>query len=142
MTTIFWPSDLPQAVDVGGFGVSPGEGRLRTPVEAGLARLRRRWSAVADTFNCGVSVLTFDQTLRLERFWREDLSFGVNPFLLPSPLSDGNVLTDESADPLTDENDSLILIDDWWRVRFVDPYKLSAQDSIYFQAQLPLERVP
>ncbi len=45
MTTITWPSTLPLPT-VQGYGVQPGEAILRTEMEAGLARQRRRFTDV------------------------------------------------------------------------------------------------
>jgi len=45
MSDIIWPSTLPLPT-VQGYGVQPGEAILRTEMEAGLARQRRRFTDV------------------------------------------------------------------------------------------------
>jgi hypothetical protein len=44
MTNLVWPAGLPQCPSVGGYQERFTETALRTPMEAGVAKLRRRFT--------------------------------------------------------------------------------------------------
>lgn len=44
---VAWPADLPQSPLISGFEIAEGEALVRTTMEAGVDKIRRRYTAVA-----------------------------------------------------------------------------------------------
>ena len=66
--TVFWPSTLPLP-SIEGYGVHPGEAILRTEMEAGPARQRRRYTSVPSRITVRW-VLRRDQFALFEAWYR------------------------------------------------------------------------
>ncbi len=69
---IVWPAELPQRVLASGYSESLGDGRLRTQMETGPMKVRRRFSAVARPIAASFRVSP-DGKARIERFWWEEI---------------------------------------------------------------------
>lgn len=88
MTVLVWPAELPQSVRQAGFQVTPGDGVLRTKMEGGPNKARRRFSSTPHTMS--VSFLVYREGLaRFERFHEEETKNGSLPFVMPDPVYDG-----------------------------------------------------
>ncbi|MDB5618471.1 MAG: hypothetical protein JWQ24_2709 [Tardiphaga sp.] len=55
---------------------------------------------------------------RFDRFYEEEVNFGITPFLIPDQQIDGTGLFDEYGGPLMDESGIPIVIESWWLVQF------------------------
>ncbi|SEP21333.1 hypothetical protein SAMN04487843_108203 [Methylobacterium sp. ap11] len=140
---IVWPSELPQRVLASGYSETMGEGRLRTQMEAGPMKVRRRFSAVVRPVPASFRVSP-DGKARLERFWREEIGGGSLPFLMPDQTHDGlPLLTDDSLQLLDDQGRPLINTA-WWLVMAGDaPLSFTPlQRGMAFSASFPLVVMP
>lgn len=86
-----WPSDLPQTLNFQGFNYGVGDGRLRSQMDAGPAKVRSRSSAVVNPLS-GVMTMTTAQ-------WEDLIEFGITtlerwslPFEFPDPDGAGDLL--------------------------------------------------
>lgn len=141
MTIPVWPVDLPQRVLVQGFQSSVRGNRLTTAPEIGPVKQRRRGPAVRPV-TCAITV-EMDGRARFDRFYEEDLNFGVTPFLIPDQQVDGNMLSDEVWNALLDDNGSLLIAESWWLVQFAqDQPAVSAPDGLIFTIQFGLVVLP
>ena len=88
MTT--WPGTLPDYVLRDGYDESAQDGNIRTPMEQGPAKVRRRFTAIVRNVNAVVS-LTTAQTVILDSFYDTDLAFGSLPFTWVHPRTQATV---------------------------------------------------
>jgi hypothetical protein len=73
-----WPTSLPQQVLAADFTESADANLVRSDVDVGPAKLRRRYTAEIKVFQIGL-VLTADQVATLETFYDSTLG-AVDPF--------------------------------------------------------------
>jgi len=118
MTIPTWPSDLPQLAALDNFTLSQAEGRIRSQTDTGPGKVRLLNSAAVTPFTVQVQPLTIDQYARFERFWNEEIGYGVLPFWLPDLFYDGLTLTDQDGNTITDQSGTPIVFGSWWLVRF------------------------
>lgn len=119
MSVPVWPSRLPQAVLQEGFSVGFGDGRLKTGMDAGPGKSRRRFSAVARPVTASF-VIRLDQLPILETFFDEQIAGGALPFFLPDQVHAG-LLSDENGVPLlTDTLDTIEVAYMPWLVKIGD----------------------
>ncbi|WP_296741449.1 hypothetical protein [Mesorhizobium sp.] len=116
MSVPVWPSDLPQYVLVDGFQSGPRGNRLRTAMDTGPGKMRRR-GAKTKPVSCSITMEP-DDLARFYRFYEDDTLNGTLPFLFPDHQFDGLALADESGVPLLTETDVPLLIESWWLVQF------------------------
>jgi hypothetical protein len=116
MTIPIWPLDLPQRSLVQGFQASARGNRLTTDPDVGPPKQRRRGPAIRPV-SCAIMV-EMDGRARFDRFFEEEVNFGVTPFLLPDQQIDGETLCDELWNAVLTENDMPLVIDSWWLVQF------------------------
>lgn len=119
MTIPYWPPDLPQRLIQENYQQALGEGRLRTAMDAGPPKSRRRFSAVPKPIS-GQFFGTADAFARLERFWNEDTAGGTLPFLIPDQTRDGLGLDTGTGLTLLDDAGHQILNTAWWLTLFGD----------------------
>lgn len=81
-----WPASLPQYVLVDGYGEEPPELLVESPMEAGPATTRRRFTAGESRIACRIAV-TGAQKTALETFFKDELKSGAVPFDWVHPVS-------------------------------------------------------
>lgn len=54
--SLVWPVELPQHVDRDSFQYTPQSGMIRTSMEAGLKKVRRRYTGTVKTYNVGMTM--------------------------------------------------------------------------------------
>lgn len=86
-----WPSTLPQCFLANSVQWAIGEGRLRTPMEAGPAKQRRRTSAVSDALT-GQMRMTRQQWSDFMHFVDVTVQGGIDAFTFPNPDAPGQTL--------------------------------------------------
>jgi len=86
-----WPSTLPQAPLLDGYARGEGKAVLRSDMEAGPAKVRRRFTATASPLQYPL-LLRPAQLQILRDFWRDDLAMGALAFELPDPQDSGATL--------------------------------------------------
>jgi len=78
---IIWPSEKLPSPTIQGYGISPGEAILRTEMEAGPARQRRRFTQVPSRINVRW-VMTQEQFAVFEAWYRFQAKEGAEWFLI------------------------------------------------------------
>lgn len=86
MSNIAWPAGVPSTMET--WAESDVDVLIRTAAEAGPAKVRRRYTGVVSTVDCGIT-LTLAQWAILRTWWRVDLQQGALPFAMPDPSAGG-----------------------------------------------------
>jgi hypothetical protein len=140
---VAWPSDrLPLDIDVSSFSLSRPDGRLRSPMSQGPAKVRRATSAAPMPVAVSLTLDT-DQAALLEHFYEVNLNGGIEPFTLPDKRYDGQPLLDSSGNPLLDGSGNPLLISASWLARIADatPQQSAVSGTVY-RYSLQLEILP
>lgn len=140
---IVWPADLPQRVLAPSYSEGLGDGRLRTQMEAGPMKVRRRFSAVARPVSASFRVSP-DGKARIERFWWEEIGGGSLPFLMPDQTHDALVLQAGTGLQLLDDQGRPLVNTAWWLVMAGDapPSFTPLQRGMAYTAAFPLVIMP
>ncbi|MGU3496344.1 hypothetical protein ACLBXM_20070 [Xanthobacteraceae bacterium A53D] len=133
--------DLPQHVLREGYSEGVGDGRLRTPMETGPAKVRRRFLSAVRPVSVRV-VLDLNQRLRLRRFWEEDTGGGSLPFYMPDQALHERPLAQEGGLLLLTETGAPLLMTSYWLVRFGERAPQFAPSELMFIADFHLEILP
>lgn len=126
-----WPAQLPQHVLRSGFSYQFADGRLRTPMDFGPGKVRRRYSSAATIVQAQILV-TGDLVARFQRFWNEETSGGAMPFIIPDQLFDGEPLLDGSGNPLLDQSGNPLLVSSYWLARFGDKPSITPDGWLFY----------
>lgn len=78
-SSIDWPNTLPQQPLVDGFGEEPAGKKIRTTMDAAIAKQRNRFSTTANAFTAGF-LMTMSQYASFVGFYNTTLSNGVLEF--------------------------------------------------------------
>jgi hypothetical protein len=116
MASISWPAELPATLLLEGLSAKQESNVIRTQMDAGPKKTRRRYTANVKTFT-GKLLLTPSQREKLEQFYHAALADGVLRFNFTSPLT---LETQE--------------------FRFTDDYTETAADGL-FEISASLERL-
>ena len=84
-TYTYWPAMLPQAPAAGRFQYAPQSNKVSFKPDIGPSIDRRRASSVVKICQVGFDLTTFEQLQEFERWFEDDLSSGVHPFLWEDP---------------------------------------------------------
>lgn len=115
---ITWPDSLQQNVNADSFTFTPGETVLRSDVDVGPAKVRRRTTRSVDTMQATIN-LPLNLFSVLDQFYRTDVNGGASAFQFVHPIS---------RLPVT--------------VRFTKAPVYTPLGGIEFQAALELEILP
>jgi len=139
----YWPLDLPQRVLADTFSETLADGRLRTAMETGHAKSRRRFSSAPKPVAAAFKV-NADQKARLERFWDEEIAGGSLPFLIADQTADGLVLLADAGLPLLDDLGRALICTAWWLVLASDspPAFTTRNRGLSYTAAFPLSVLP
>lgn len=113
-----WPASLPSSLLANGYSRQKGDQTIRTQMDAGPAKVRRRFSA-APTEVSGSMIVTMAQIGTLQDFFDQTLAGGSLPFDWADPV-DGAVVS--------------------WR--FTAPPSSAALGASLFRVSLSLEILP
>lgn len=83
-----WPTSLPQSVFMD-FVATRQSGMIRTSMDDGPAKQRKRFSAVSKMFKCNM-ILNGTQYSTFESFFESDLDFGATSFTWINPITDAS----------------------------------------------------
>jgi hypothetical protein len=89
MTTAVWPAGLPQRVLVNGYQERAPKIMSRTPMDAGIAKARRRFTAAPKLVDCQFR-MTSAQVDTLMAFFNDTLAGGTLPFTWLHPRTQIN----------------------------------------------------
>jgi hypothetical protein len=113
-----WPSDLPDYPLLNGYSEAPQSGVLRTQMDSGRPKRRKRYNAPPTQFNVQFN-LTGSQLQTFEDFFETDLEFGALGFDWTHPRTGTSV-----------------------SFYFVGSYKTKALSPDVFQVSFRLELLP
>lgn len=116
--TITWPDALPAAPLLESFSETPADTAIRTDMEQGPAKTRRRTTAGVAMLTC-VYLLSKSQTAALDAFFAEACAGGALGFVMTHPRTGLSV-----------------------SCRFTQPPQYIPTNGAYFKAQLKLEVLP
>jgi len=85
-----WPAGLPQKPQVSGFVETPPETTIRTQMDAGVAKVRRRFTAGARNITA-IYEMTTAQIATFETFYTTTIKGGSLAFDLPDPRTGSTV---------------------------------------------------
>lgn len=88
---VAWPVGLPSVIEEPSYGLEFGDSRLRSQMDVGPAKVRRRSTREIDN-HTGVIRMTTAQYTTFRTFYKTDLNGGVTPFTIAHPIS-GETLT-------------------------------------------------
>lgn len=114
-----WPDILPQKASRDGFSEGSRDGRLRTQMEGGPPKMRRRFSSDPKPITASIRV-TVEQWNAFDLFWEQGTSFGSLPFWFPDQSRGDVILETESGAPLLTSEGNLMVNADWWLCLFGD----------------------
>jgi hypothetical protein len=86
-----WPSDLPQALQAGGFSEGAGDGLLEYKPDTGPSITRRRSTAAMRPFN-GSIICDDVQLASFRAFYGTTIMGGALPFEFPDQVQSGTLL--------------------------------------------------
>lgn len=84
-----WPGGLPQSPLLQGYSESPPDVALRTPMDGGVAKLRRRFTAATRPLQWAM-ICTKAQVATLDTFYSTTLVGGTLPFTFDHPRTTDN----------------------------------------------------
>ncbi len=87
-----WPSSLQQLVNQDSFTETIGDTVIRSEMDTGPVKLRRRFTRSIDTISCSIDITSVEQYEDLNFFFKTTLNGGVTRFELAHPIT--GVLTD------------------------------------------------
>ena len=77
-----WPSDIPQSFQQSGFSDEPMGGVIRTDMDTGYAKVRRRFTSVTDMWS-GTMVMTTTELATFKSFFKNTIKYGSLRFNFP-----------------------------------------------------------
>jgi hypothetical protein len=80
MPNAVWPSSLPQFVEIDGYDETLPDALLRTRMDAGPAKQRRRFTAAPRSLAAVTDLMTAAQGATFEAFFETTLQMGALPF--------------------------------------------------------------
>lgn len=86
-----WPLGLPQVVSWQGYARRLQDTRIRSSVDAGVPKVRSRYSALITEHDLPVQYFTKSQVVTLETFYKTTLANGVLPFDWADPITGATV---------------------------------------------------
>jgi len=114
-----WPSTLQQLLNSSSWDYKFGETNIRSSMDTGAAKVRRRFTHSIDSMSCTID-LHKDQYTTFDTFYRVTLNSGVNTFSFQNPLTG--------------------TVNDKWR--FVSPPSISYIGGEYFRVSMNWELLP
>ena len=116
MANIIWPAELPATLLIDGFSKQPQSGVIRTTMDAGPKKARRRYTARTVKFS-GKQIFDMNELAVFEQFYQFTLADGVLRFNFTDST------TRETAE-----------------FRFTDNYTVSAVEGL-FEVSMQMERL-
>jgi hypothetical protein len=86
MADIYWPETLPNGLLAEGFSKRPQSNVIRTRMDAGPSKARRRYTARAVNFN-GKQIFDKQELFVFENFYRTELADGALRFMFEDSIT-------------------------------------------------------
>jgi hypothetical protein len=113
-----WPGSLQQLLNEANFGLKVGETAIRSEMDVGPAKVRRRFTHPINTFSASINLTTAEYTT-FYNFFNTTLAGGTLPFEFDHPIT--QVTTE---------------------FRFVEPPTISSLGGGHFVAGFTIEELP
>lgn len=138
MTVPKWPATLPRTAAQEGFSYGFADGRLKTQMDAGPGKMRRRFSAAAKPVEMQ---LVLDETglARLEDFWDVDTKGGSLPFWI-SDIVYQKLLVNPDGTPILPEPEPIRGLP--WLAMFATAPKAVPWGGLYWRVSFTLSVMP
>lgn len=81
-----WPISLQSKLNEDSFGLNPGDTTIRSDMDVGPAKVRRRMTKATDTLTCSIDVTTGEYSTFM-LFYDTTLNGGVNRFDFDHPIT-------------------------------------------------------
>lgn len=81
-----WPTSLQSTLNEDSFSVNIGETTIRTDMDIGPAKVRRRTTRPIDSYSCSINIFQTDY-LTMTQFYNTTLNGGVTPFEFVDPIT-------------------------------------------------------
>ncbi len=81
-----WPSTLQQCLSADNFGIAKGATTIRSDMDIGPQKVRRRFTKGVDTYSASI-YLTNAQYLIFENYYDVTLNGGATPLIFPHPIT-------------------------------------------------------
>lgn len=82
-----WPSELQNLVNQDSFGLTFGDSTIRSDMDVGPAKVRRRITKAVDSITCSITLKTASEYSAFEYFYKTTLNGGVNQFAFNHPIT-------------------------------------------------------
>lgn len=82
-----WPSELQVLLNQDSFGLNFGDSTIRSDMDVGPAKVRRRITRAVDTLSCTITTKTVSEFSAFEYFYKTTLNGGVNQFTFNHPVT-------------------------------------------------------
>lgn len=84
--SVTWPDELQQLLDQDSFSYSIGDTSIKSDMEIGPPKVRRRFTKSTDAITCQIRI-DYSQFQYLYDFWDVTLNGGVTPFIFNNPFT-------------------------------------------------------
>lgn len=84
--SIYWPSQIQQLLNQDSFSLKKGETLLRSDVDVGPKKVRRRFTRPVDTFTAGFN-MTISEYAIFNTFFDTEVAGGATAFILNHPIT-------------------------------------------------------
>lgn len=82
-----WPAQLQQYINEESFQYEPGDTVIRTEMDSGPPKRRRRMTKSVDSYSVTITLKNQTEVLTLLNFFDSDLNGGATPFEFTNPLT-------------------------------------------------------
>lgn len=140
MTIAIWPEELPRP-ERASWSRTRQDSRLKLRSDAGPARYRRRFSAVAKLVTLSILV-DRDGLAIFERFYEETTEEGSLLFYMPDPTTDGWGLFTGGGAPLLKSDGTPLLLAKRWLCAWGDQTPTDAIVGVEFRVSFSVAVMP
>ena len=98
MPTPVWPTTLQQYVNTDSFSYQKGSTTLKSDVDVGPSKIRRRFTKSVDTMSASIW-LTADEYTTFETFYNTEVAGGATAFNFNHPITNATLLVRFANEP-------------------------------------------
>lgn len=135
-----WPSDLPRP-DRDTWQSAWTDPRLRRQNAAGPRGFRKRFSSVPKQVAMGVTLSHYERAV-FNRFFEDELDYGVGIFTMPDPTTDGWPLLMSDGSPMLDHEGQPLLLAETWLCQWGDEMPVETVAGREFRIVFAIEVLP
>lgn len=140
MTYPVWPSELP-APERDTWQASWSDPRRRRQGDAGPDGYRKRFSSIPRQVALSM-VLNREEKARFDRFFEDELDFGIGLFTMPDPTTDGWPVLTADGQPLLMEDGTPITMAQTWLCQWGAEMPVETIQGREFRIRFAVEVLP